>query len=234
MRVLICDDEQIIVEQIRSMIESHFPGYEVTGIKGSKELFELLNKNSDLVFDVVFLDLVLREESGINLGMFISRKMPDAKIIFVSGHIEKVQEIFFSVKPYGFITKPIEPIVLYRHIANIEDELAREDKSFDYYIKGKRRTLRFADILYVESDRNKILIHSVNEDITIIDRLDNIEKTFPKSFIRCHKSYFVNMKYVVEYNKTNFILINSHSINISRSKKDEVERRYFAFKGGMV
>ena len=234
MRVLICDDEQIIVEQIRNMIESHFSGYEITGIKSSKELFEILDAESDLVFDVVFIDLVLHEESGINLGMFISRKMPEAKIIFVSGHIEKVPEIFFSVKPYGFITKPIEPIMLYRHLANIEDELEREEKAFDYFIKGKKRTLRFTDILYVESDRNKILIHSVNEDITIIDRLDNIEKTFPKCFIRCHKSYFVNMKYVVEYNKTNFVLINSQSINISRSRKDEVERRFFAFKGGMT
>lgn len=234
MRVLICDDEEAIVSVITDTVLMNFPDAFVTGVHSQKELTEVLNKEHEEPYDVIFLDLVLGEDNGVNLGMFISRKFPETKIIFISGFVEKVSEVFFSVRPYGFICKPFDAEIIVRYLNNIIKEAESEANIFDFVFKGKHRSMKINDIVYFESDRNKVIIHGVSDTVFVTDRLDNVEASLPDGFVRCHKSYLVNMRYIHYYNKSSFELINGECINISRSKKNLAEEKYFSYKGGLV
>lgn len=231
MKILICDDEKIIIEQIREMILKRFPDCSVVGVQSIKELFDMHNTDS---FDVAFLDIVLQNESGIDLGLFISKKMPDTKIIFISGYQNKVSEIFFSVSPFGFIDKPIHSEVLYKYLDAAKDEKERLEAYFTYSEKGQERKLRYRDICYVESSREKMLINTLDSCFYVWRKISEVEADFPDYFVRCHKSYLVNMRYVIEHNKQVFKLMNGKEIGISRSKKNETEIKYFKFKGGII
>lgn len=231
MKILICDDEKIIVEQIREMILKRFPDYSVVGVQSIKELFGMHNTDS---FDVAFLDIVLQNENGIDLGLFISKKMPDTKIIFISGYQNKVSEIFFSVSPFGFIDKPINADVLYKYLEMARDEKEKLEAYFTYSEKGQDRKLRYRDICYVESSREKMLVNTLDSCFHVWKKISEVESEFPDYFVRCHKSYLVNMRYVLEYKKQVFKLMNGKEIGISRSKKNETEMKYFKFKGGII
>ena len=230
MKILICDDEKLIAEEIRRMILDEFPEYSVTCICGIRDLPE----NADETFDVALLDIVLDDESGIDLGVYLRQKMPETRTIFISGYQSKVAEIFFSVSPFGFIDKPIKPEVLFRYLKMVKEDKNSLDACFAYTEKGHGKRIRYRDIIYVESNRERILINTVDYCFHVWKKLSEVEDDFPDYFVRCHKSYLVNMKYIRNYEKQIFTLVNGREISISRSKKNETEMKYFKFKGGLV
>ncbi|MBQ3006731.1 MAG: response regulator transcription factor [Clostridia bacterium] len=231
MKILVCDDEKIIIEQITDMISSRFSNYSVVGVQSIKELLDIHNINE---FDVVFLDIILKNESGIDLGLYLSKKTPDTKIIFISGYQNKVSEIFFSVYPFGFIDKPICSEILYKYLDAVKDEKEKLEAYFTYSEKGKDRKLRYSDICYIESNREKLFVNTLDSCFYVWKKISEVEDEFPDYFVRCHKSYLVNMRYVLEYKKQVFKLMNGKEICISRSKKNETEVKYFKFKGGFI
>lgn len=234
MKILVCDDEPIIVKQISSMILEKYPWYEIFEASGSSEIVEMLQKDDSLNFDVVLMDIMLKNESGINIGAFLDNKLENSKIIFITGCQEKVSEIFFSIKPYGYIDKPISREILYRYLDKIENENVKLNLEYVFPDRGKTYSIKYDDISFVEIQRNKLLIHTVKGVFTISVKIEHFEKEAPKNFVRCHKSFIVNMKYVLEYNRNFFTMITGEMINVSRSKKEETDKRYFMYKGGMI
>ena len=65
-------------------------------------------------------------------------------------------------------------------------------------------------------------------------KLDEAGRQLEAGFVRCHKSYLVNLKYIARYTATQFIMMNGKIIPISRSKKNESVDRYVLFKGALV
>ena len=65
-------------------------------------------------------------------------------------------------------------------------------------------------------------------------KLDEAGRHLEAGFVRCHKSYLVNLKYIARYTATQFIMMNGKIIPISRSKKNESVDRYVLFKGALV
>lgn len=231
MKILVCDDEKIITEQVERIILERFPGYSVSCAHNTEAVVGLCSSEC---FDVVFLDIVLKDENGIDIGLYLSRKMPDAKIIFISGYQDRVSEIFFSLSPFGFVDKPINPDVLCKYLELARDEKEKLEAYFTYTEKGQERKLRYRDICYVESSREKMLVNTADSCFHVWKKISEVESDFPDYFVRCHKSYLVNMRYVVGIEKQAFRLMNGKEIGISRSKKNETEINYFRFKGGIV
>lgn len=234
MKILICDDEAVIIEQIKNLIINNFPDFEITSIQSSSELTKLFAADECPDFDIVFMDIVLKDENGIDMGVLISKTMPYSKIIFISGFHDKCSDIFFSIKPYAFLEKPINPYKLIRHIENIKDESSTGKQLFYFKKNRKSISIKFDDIFYIESQRNSVIFHLVDNEFSLNRRLDEIEKEFPEGFIRCHKSYLVNSKYVSKINADTLLLISGVEIKVSRSRKEETDIKFFKFKGGMI
>lgn len=234
MKILICDDEVIIIEQIKNLLVSNFPECEVTTIQSSKELNKLLSQENCTEFDIVLMDIVLEDENGIDMGVLLNKTMPDAKIIFISGFHDKCSDIFFSIQPYAFLEKPINSSKLIRHISNIANQQVNESPVFNFKRNRKLINIRFDDIFYIESQRNSAVFHLIDNEFSLNQKLDELEKEFPESFIRCHKSYLVNSKYVSKIKQDTLVLVNGEQIKVSRSRKEHTDIKYFKYKGGLT
>ena len=60
-------------------------------------------------------------------------------------------------------------------------------------------------------------------------RLDNLEKRLPDYFLRCHKSFLVNMKKIECIKGNEIYLYTGEEIRISRNKKNEAKDKYKFF-----
>ena len=91
-------------------------------------------------------------------------------------------------------------------------------------IISQRKLLRipFDDIQYIESyaDFIKIKLEKNNEIISK-ERLVTIEKKLSNSFLRIHRSFIVNTKYISGFNY-NLVEIKGFTLNIGRTYKNEV------------
>jgi tetratricopeptide (TPR) repeat protein len=78
------------------------------------------------------------------------------------------------------------------------------------------------DIMYIESRKNYLHLYLKNviEPIVVRGCLTNLEVRLDNRFLRCSRSYIVNMAYIFSINKNSIVLKNSLTIKCSRNEKD--------------
>ncbi len=84
------------------------------------------------------------------------------------------------------------------------------------------------NIMYVESRKNKVhyVIHNVVEDISDYIRLDEVERKIKEyGFIRIHKSYLVNIRYIKKIRWSDVMLKNGKTLPIPKSKYKVVKTK---------
>ena len=93
--------------------------------------------------------------------------------------------------------------------------------------KSGQIVLEIKNLIYVERDkRNSTLVCNDGENIvTPHDLLVLQELVARDDFVRCHNSYMVNLNYVKELRRNEFVLKNGKEIPISRRYLEEVRRR---------
>ena len=205
MRILICDDEPAMVSRISGIIEDAYPDIELVGVHSSAELSErLAPEDADKNFDLAFVDISVKDESGVDIAGFIGAVCPGIKIVFVSGNQDLVSKAFVKVDDCGYIYKPIDPTLLLGYIERERSGGRKSNKKYlEYSRHGVSGKVDSDRILYVSSERNSIEIHMVDGDgITAYGKLDDAEEQLRESFVRCHKSYLVNLKYIARYTGT--------------------------------
>lgn len=134
MRILICDDEPAMVSRISGIIEDAYPDIELVGVHSSAELSErLAPEDADKNFDLAFVDISVKDESGVDIAGFIGAVCPGIKIVFVSGNQDLVSRAFVKVDDCGYIYKPIDPTLLLGYIERERSAAANRIKIFGIF-----------------------------------------------------------------------------------------------------
>ncbi|MGH7394019.1 MAG: response regulator [Candidatus Methylomirabilales bacterium] len=104
-QVLVVDDDRLIREQAREILTS--AGFQVTGFPDGRDIFDRIRTNT---VDVILLDLVLPEGSGLDMLPLIKGLDPDLPVIIVTGHAT-LDAAIEALKggAYDFIQKPFPP-----------------------------------------------------------------------------------------------------------------------------
>ena len=63
------------------------------------------------------------------------------------------------------------------------------------------------------------------------EKLDNLEQQLPDSFLRCHKSFLVNMDKITGFLPNGIQLSDGTVASVSRTKLKESKQKYFQYIG---
>ncbi len=86
--------------------------------------------------------------------------------------------------------------------------------------------IRWDEIIYLESERHRITIHTMSGDYHIYRRLRDFEDSLCKSgFLRIHKSFLVNMIFVRQIRRYSITLDNGIVLPVSKMKFNEIKSR---------
>ena len=104
--------------------------------------------------------------------------------------------------------------------SSIMQQIDKTTERRGLFIKKKKLMLNQADILYIESIRRKVEIHTVgNKDhITIYATMDELGEQLGDEFYRCHRAYLVNMAHIAEYGSDSITLANGDRIYLAKKK----------------
>ena len=87
--------------------------------------------------------------------------------------------------------------------------------------------LKFEDIIYIQSDSEYMVFHTVDKKIMSHQTMKSLENTLPTStFIRVHRSYIVNREKVTAL-KGRDLLISDIKIPVSDSYYEAVKKELF-------
>lgn len=115
-KILLVEDE----EPVRKMAEKILTrnGYEVTAAATAEEAAELFEREKG-DFNLVFSDVVLPKESGIELVERLLEQKPDLGILLASGYSDATSADVVRARGFTFLEKPYQLEILLQNIANI-------------------------------------------------------------------------------------------------------------------
>lgn len=222
-KVAICEDEKVhqelLIEYLQKLFNELSIDYDLCIFNSGEQLLE--NYPEDM--DIFLLDIQMGELSGMD----IARKIRDidsntVEIIFTTSLIEYIQE-GYEVRAYRYLLKPIEFNDIKNHItACIEEIHNRRDKYLVISNKYENYKIKIENITYIEVQNKDITIHTLDNDYEIKMSMNKIEKELKKyNFIRCHKSFLININFVENVKQYVAILEDGQEIPISRYKFKE-------------
>ncbi|MCC0715044.1 LytR/AlgR family response regulator transcription factor [Clostridioides sp. ES-S-0077-01] len=227
-KIVLCEDElsqqKLIKGYIEKIFESRNEEYDLLIYRNGESLIEDYPKN----IDIFLLDIQLEEIDGMTLARKI-RSMYDknVEIIFTTSLIDYVQE-GYEVRAYRYLLKPIKLGDLEKHLISCFNEIER-NKGKELILSSKTEIFKIntADIYYIEVLKREITIHTKTSKHSINMTMDNIEsKINQKNFHRCHKSYLVNLDYVVNVKQYVATMENKEEVPISRYRFKEFKEVY--------
>jgi len=116
--VLLVDDESIIVETEREILEGL--GYRVSTMTSSIEAYEFFVKNSDKI-DLVITDMTMPKMTGAELAMKILDKKPSTPIILCTGYSENFTES--NAAAIGIKKYIVKPFAMHKLACSIREVL---------------------------------------------------------------------------------------------------------------
>lgn len=230
MIIAICDDDKKITDYIESSINSEF-GKQIhtKSFNVLKDLENAILKNE--IPDTIIMDICVKEENGIDTLRKIRKYIPNIPVIFITGYTEYCQDIFIDFNPWGLLTKPIDNKVLFYYINKIINQFNLGKPSLiKISVQGQNISIDKSKIIYLESRERKVTYHTVTDNYEEYIKLDVAMNKLDNSFLRCHKSYTVNLKYAAKLSKSKIILTNGESIPVSRSHCENAKKRFFDYK----
>lgn len=227
MNIAVCDDEKIVREQMREWIAQQCPGAEVDAYESGEKLYL-----SKIRYDIIFLDIQMEGMNGIETARKIRKTDEEAILIFITGMKEYVFEAF-DVSAFHYLLKPIEREkfheVLERAVKEAVKNRERSEKKLVLRTRGNSILIDLKDIRYIESQKRKAEIHVPGKVMEMYATMKELEQQLDERFYRCHRSFFVNMAYISEYNSDSISLVNGEMVYLAKGKYPEFVKIYMRF-----
>jgi DNA-binding LytR/AlgR family response regulator len=244
-KILIVEDEALIAESLREMLESL--DYEVTGMAmRAKEALQLIAEEKP---DLAILDINLK---GVEDGIWLAGKINesyDFPFIFLTsfGNRTTVEQAV-KTKPSGYLIKPFKKldifsaieVALQNYAANRTAEPSNTPATPEHSEEGNNivmkdcifvkeeylfKKLVFDKIFFIKSDGNYLEIHTEGKRHVIKSTLRDILPKLPSTkFMQTHRSWVINLEHIESFG-ANFLNVNKTEIPVGATYKEELHRK---------
>ncbi|MCK4551974.1 MAG: response regulator transcription factor [Tenericutes bacterium] len=194
---------------------------------------EMLFENPESYpFDMIILDIQMAKISGIELAKRIRETDKSVILAFVSGIADYVFE-GYEVQAIRYILKPIKQEQVFELLDLVKTKEVEREKFMVLSISGEKKKLKYSDIIYVESMGHYVVFHLEKEEIDYKYNISNLfDELSENNFVKTHRSYIVNLKYVDKITKDKCCLTDSIEIPLSRSAYKLVNNKFINYYKG--
>ena len=221
LRIGICDDEELITKRLMrilySLEKNQSENYDIEVYTDSVKLSEKLSAGKR--YDLIFLDIMMPEKSGVEVGKIIRNDLKDniTQIVFISSENKYAMDLF-EIRPMNFLIKPFDE--------NDIEKIINTNKHI-LILEARKELLRIpvSEIRYIESSGRYIIVHDSGGEYKLKGKLNDIyERVKGFGFLFIHKSYIVNNLYIRKYSYDNVELDDNVILPVSRQRREEIKK----------
>lgn len=161
---------------------------------------------------------------GMDTARMLREQHPELDIALYAGDAALAFE-GYSVRACGFLRKPVERERL-RELIRRE----YETRFLSTHLRVGERYLRLNRIRYLEIAGKKVIAHMTEgEQCCLNGKLDDIAALLPREFVRCHKSYLVNLRYVEAVQRYQLTMSDGMVLPISKARSREFQLAFLEY-----
>lgn len=229
--VAFCDDERSVLNDLSAYLEHYRTKcehqIEYTAFSSPLELMAEIGKGTR--YDIIFLDILMPGETGINAAAEIRNYDNNVKIIFLTSSTEYAVQSY-TVGAYYYQLKPIREenfiLLMDSAIALCEKE---QDDSLILRCKNGITRIRLRHLEYCEVNHHTLSIHLTNgkvlESTGSLDELARQLEPY-ECFMSPHRSYLINLDHIQNLSYHSVTLSSCAEIPLARGKFHLVKDAY--------
>ena len=238
-KVMVVEDEEQIRNILKKMIE-RTEGFKV--ISTCDAFSSAITEFTKLRPDVVFMDIDLKGESGLECAKVITEIDPKVKIVFATAHSEYMANAF-EIYAFDYLVKPFDLERIGKTLNRIKETTPvspvadRADSSHEekLLIRGKEEInlIDIKDIIMIERIDGVSRIVTKDEKYLTSQSLSSLEEKLDASrFMRCHKSYIIRVDAIKKlevygrWTYTVHLKDTEETALMTNQKYDEIKQRF--------
>lgn len=220
------DDEPLAIEKLKAFI-GKLPQLQLVATFGrASEAIGFIRNNP---VQLIFLDIQMDGITGIEM---VEQMIEKPQVIFTTAYNEYALKAFelavtdYLLKPYTFDRFKLAVNKAIDYISWQEAAAQSNSAPVDYiFVKSGYKLVKvfLNDILYIEGMRDYQCIVTPTEKILASHSFQELEKTLPRGFVRCQKSYMVSLS-KIESIENDRIKIGNKYIPIGDTYKEAFYR----------
>lgn len=212
--ILIVEDDSIQRNALEKLIQRTYPDSVITTTDNYESATALVEAND---YHLFILDIRLTEDtacatetpSGLDLASYIRSmsKYKQSPIIFITALLNEALTAINDFHCYHYIVKPYSDNDVINAIHSVFHEPLFQDPFELYDLNGIYFKLYTADIIYIQLDAHNHLIHTTKGTYHVSAYM--VKKSGADIFsnlVRCYRSFYINPRYILSYDKTNKLL----------------------------
>lgn len=232
--IAVCDDEVMecsrMATKIRGILDEMEVPCTIRQFYSGRELLQ-----SSETFDIIFLDIIMDGLDGMRTARLVREKAFDKLLVFISASRDYVFDAY-DVEAFQYLLKPVVDKKLKSVLRKAVRKTEERSQAFIIVSRERQKKKLFLDDIYYFEIRGRMIdahgrggIFSYYEQIGLLER-----ELQGKGFVRCHKSYLVNLKYVDVYNRQELVLDNGERIAIAKRRYEAFCEAILKYMRGMV
>lgn len=221
MKIAVCDDEKMERELLCQEIRKTWEDAEIFEFGRGCDILDLIRKG--VYYDIVFLDILLSDTNGIEIGRRIRTFFPALTLVFVSNSRDFGPEAF-EVNALHYLVKPCNQVQL----AQVKKryQCGRERKAVIRLGKDQTQEIPCYMITYIESVHNNLLIHLfTGTTVKVRGSLCGFTEQVDDRFLRVNRGVLINMEAIEQMN-TDSCQVSGMTFALSRKERAANKRRY--------
>ena len=225
MLIYICDDSQSDRLRLRHHLQSfsnmYSVSYSIIECSSATELLNLL-KTTHNVPDIIFMDIIMDNLSGMEAAKILRERGYTSSLIFTTASTEHAVESY-KTDAEGYLVKPYTHEDFIHALERCRYRWYDSQKTFSFLCKKQEITLPINSVHYIETYKHSCLLHTATQEYKVYKSMTELSKTFTSdvNFYLCGRSYLINFSHISNINENQVVMNNNVVIYIPvRCKKN--------------
>lgn len=233
-KMAFCDDDLSVLKELSILVDRYRvernQNIVYAAFQSPLELLAEVERGNRL--DIIFLDVLMPGQNGISVAREIRRYDTSVKIIYLTSSAEYAVDSY-DVGAYFYQLKPIWQESFYRLMDSVIPECRKgAENSLILRCKDGIARVELDKLQYCEVMSRTLLLHidggKVVDSTGKLDELCEQLKEY-ECFVRCHRSYLVNLDYVQNISNKGIIMTDGTEIPIPHGRYSELKDKFFAY-----
>ena len=240
-KIAFCDDDLSVLNELRTLLDEYRVERNLeiayTAFNSPLELLTEIERGTR--YDILFLDVLMPGETGIDAAAEIRNYDTNVKIIFLTSSAEFAVQSY-TVGAYFYQLKPIWKDSFFR-LMDSAISVCEKEHTDSLILRCKSGITRvdLKHLEYCEVIHRTLLIHlSSGKVLESVGSLDDLSQQLAQynCFLRPHRSYLVNLDYVQSLSYRAITMSCLTEIPIPRGKYSEIKNAFleYAFQNRQV
>lgn len=233
MQIAICDDDPGMTAHIENLLNKicHFKNIdiEISIFFSGEELLSYIHKQH-FFFDLIYLDIEMKQMNGVDTAKRLREFDDKLLLIFISAYDQYCKQLF-EVEPFRFLDKPILTEQFNSFFLAAVKKINTSKRMLSFYYQHSFYQLPLNEIIYLESQRRLIIVHSTRGKYQFYNKLNELEKQIENNlcpFFRIHQSFLVNYRFIYKITYQTVELNNHVILPISEGRREKVQKDFIS------